>query len=277
MAPLAPGPLIHLGTSTLSAAIAPQAGGRIAQVTFEGVEQLVGPGDGASAMIGWGCYPRVPWAGRIRRGRFGFRGRQYQLVPNLGGHAIHGVAMGLPWQVEAQSPACLELSLALPEDERWPFGGACHQRIELGVRQLDLRLSVTATRQAMPAVIGWHPWFRKPDRLDFTPTLVYPRDGEGIATCPPVPPVPRPWDDCFDNRDPVRVHRGGQSLRLTSDCQHWVVYDEPLHATCIEPQTGPPDGFNLAPFVLEVGATLEAWFRMEWLPASGSLPAGAAT
>ena len=54
-------------------------------------------------------------------------------------------------------------------------------------------------------------------------------------------------------------------MRLTSDCRHWVVYDEPAHATCVEPQSGPPDAFNLEPLVLAPGETLQRWFLMEWL------------
>ncbi|MGH8027906.1 MAG: aldose epimerase, partial [Pseudoxanthomonas sp.] len=91
LAPLAPGPLIALKSGSLSVAVAPQAGGRIAQIAFEGIEQLIGPDQGDLAMIAWGCYPMVPWAGRIRDGRFNFEGADYQLPLNLGGHAIHGV------------------------------------------------------------------------------------------------------------------------------------------------------------------------------------------
>ena len=79
-------------------------------------------------------------------------------------------------------PHAVELSLALPEDERWPFGGTAHQRIEAGEGWLKMDLSVRAGERPMPAVIGWHPWFRKPEQLDFSPSGIYPRDDEGIAT-----------------------------------------------------------------------------------------------
>lgn len=116
----------------------------------------------------------------------------------------------------------------------------------------------------MPAAIGWHPWFRKPDRLVFAPARIYPRDAQGIATLPLAPAPPGPWDDCFPYRDPIVLQRGGQRLRLSSDCAHWVVYDGTAHATCVEPQTGPPDAFNLAPAILAPGQTLEAFFLLEW-------------
>lgn len=263
--PLAPGDTIHIAHGALSVEIAPAAGGRIAQITRDGVEWLVGYGAANPARIDWGSYPMLPWAGRIRRGGFDFDGNRYHLAPNLGAHAIHGIAFELPWRIDTHSASHVELSLQLPERGNWPFGGLARQRIEVAPGTLRLALSVTAQARAMPVVIGWHPWLRKPDRIEFAPARCYPRDAEGIATLPLADPPPRPWDDCFINQRPVLVQRAGQTLRLSSDCVHWVVYDEPGHATCIEPQTGPPDAFNLEPSVLAAGATRAAWYLWEWL------------
>lgn len=265
MAPFAPGPLLTLRAGPLAVDVAAQAGGRIAQIRHEGRDLLVGPAPDAQAAIAWGSYPMVPWAGRIRRGRFMLDGVAYTLPVNLGDHAIHGVGFVLPWHIDAQGPTHVELSLALPEDERWPFGGTARQHIELEPAALRMTLSVSAGTRAMPVSLGWHPWFRKPERLDFSPGAMYPRDREGIAVRPLVAPNRGPWDDCFVNRQQVVMRSGGARIRLTSDCDHWVVFDELAHATCIEPQSGPPDAFNLAPVVLEPGQTLQRWFQMEWL------------
>lgn len=263
--PLFPGELIHIGNDMLAVAIAPHGGGRIAQIICDGVEWLAGYSDANAATIAWGSYPMVPWAGRIRRGRFRFGGQAYQLPINLGSHAIHGVGFALPWQVAAHAQTQAELVLALPTDDRWPFGGTAHQRITIKGRTLRLELAVTAGAQAMPKpVLGWHPWFLKPDAIDFQPDAAYPRDAEGIAMRPLQPPPPGPWDDCFINTRPVLLHRAGQTLRLASDCDHWVVYDEPAQTTCVEPQSGPPDAFNLNPAALAPGATASAWFTLEW-------------
>lgn len=246
--PLPPGPLLTIREGGLEVDLAPEAGGRIAQIRCDGVEQLLGHGEhGAETAIAWGCYPMVPWCGRIRGGRFEFEGRSHQLPANLGAHAIHGVGFLLPWQVRDHGPRYAGLELALPIDHRWPFGGVASQRIEVSGRRLLLGLSVTAVEQAMPAALGWHPWFRKPERIEFNPDAMYPRDADGIAVLPPGPVRPGPWDDCFVNRRDVVLHRGGQRLRLQSECGDWVVYDEPAFATCVEPQTAPPDAFNLLP------------------------------
>lgn len=264
-APLAPGPLLTLTHGALAVDVAPQAGGRLVQIRRNGTPLLVDHVAAADAAIAWGSYPMVPWAGRIRRGRFVLDDVAHVLPANLGDHAIHGVGFVLPWTVVMHDDARVDLSLALPEDARWPFGGTARQRIELHTDALRMTLSVTAGARAMPASLGWHPWFRKPERLDFSPSAMYPRDRDGIAVRPLVAPNRGPWDDCFVNRQQVMMRAGGARIRLTSDCDHWVVFDEPAHATCVEPQSGPPDAFNLAPVVLAPGETLERWFLMEWL------------
>lgn len=263
--PLSVGPLVRITHGALAVDIAPAAGGRIAQITFDGVEWLIGHHIDNEAMIAWGSYPMLPWAGRIRHGRFHFLGRDYHLPLNFGDHAIHGVAFGMPWQVDAQASTYIDLSLALPENECWPFGGTARQHIEVEENRVRMTLTLMAGKHRMPATMGWHPWFHKPDRLDFEPQRFYPRDVDGIATLPLAAPPPSPWDDCFLNDRPAFLHRQGQCVRLTSDCNHWVVYDEPIHATCVEPQTGPPDAFNLGRAQhISPGSSLSAWFLLEW-------------
>lgn len=265
--PLSPGPLVRIAHGTLAVDVAPSAGGRVAQITTEGETWLIGHAPGHEAAIAWGSYPMLPWAGRIRHGRFRFQGRDYQLPINLGQHAIHGVAFNRPWWIDGHSPTHVDLSLPLPEDDSWPFGGIAHQRLEVGQDRLRMTLSLTAGEHAMPVALGWHPWFRKPDRLEFAPKRMYQRDAEGIPTGALIDPPPPPWDDCFLNDQPLVLHRAGQRVRLTSSCDHWVIYDETAHATCIEPQSGPPDTFNLMPAQqLAPGESLSAWYALEWLP-----------
>ncbi len=263
-APMPPGGTIRLRRGAIEIELAPAAGGRIAQIRVDGVDWLIGPDDGWPQTIGWGCYPMVPWAGRIRRGHFRFGGRGYRLPVNFGGHAIHGVGFSRPWQVDARSDHAAVLSLPLPRDDYWPFGGLARQAMSLHDHGLRLDLSVQAGEQPMPAVLGWHPWFRKPDRFIFHPDRMYPRDQDGIATLPTIPPRPGPWDDGFIAEGGAVLERGAQRLRVTSDCNHWVIYDAAAHATCVEPQTGPPDGFNLEPRIVEAGQTLAMWTEFRW-------------
>ncbi len=56
-------------------------------------------------------------------------------------------------------------------------------------------------------------------------------------------------------------------LSLQANVSHWVVYDEPAHALCVEPQTGPPDALNGAPELVVPGTPLVAELRLAWRPA----------
>ena len=243
--------------------IDPVAGGRIAQITVGGTPLLVGSDDVGGHPLAWGAYPMVPWAGRIREGRFEFRGTAYELPQNHDGHAMHGVGFTSAWTVAGRTPSRIELHLDLPSDERWPFGGSVRQTFEVDARGLTATMSVHAEDRAFPASFGWHPWFRKPSRLDFTPTAMYRRDDRHIAVDELVEVPPGPWDDCFVNTAPVGLVVDGIELTITSPCTDWVVYDEPPHATCVEPQTGPPDAFTIRPEVVEPGAPMTASFRLE--------------
>ncbi len=259
-----------IGNERITVAVRPGEGGRVAQITADGVPVLVGPGEGLpdpTDVLSWGSYPMVPWCGRIRRGRFTFDGVEYQLPINFETHSIHGVGCRSEWTVVERRADQVRLELRLPTDETWPFGGIARQTISVSDASVQLELSVTALDRAMPASIGWHPWFRKPTSFDFRPSAMYRRDDEWITLDELVPVPDPPFDDCFVNGDPVRLtieggDGGSVDLVLTSECTDWVVFTMRPNGTCVEPQTAPPDSFNIRPNRLEPGDTLTAHFAI---------------
>ncbi|MEO6571790.1 MAG: aldose epimerase [Ilumatobacteraceae bacterium] len=265
-----PSTAVAFGSDRITVTVEPSNGGRIARLEVDGVDMLV-TRDSAPETHGplaWGSYPMVPWCGRIRAGTFHFRGRRYELPLTLGRHAIHGVGFTSPWVTTACDDRSVDLELVLPSDARWPFGGVTRQHIAVVDDRVVLDLSVTADDRPFPAALGWHPWFRKPDRLDVRPTAMYRRDDDWITIGELGPVTPPPWDDCFRNDAPVRLTIDGVHLELWSPCTTWVVYDMPPHATCVEPQTGPPDALNIAPEVVGAGATLSARFEIRVIDAA---------
>lgn len=254
--PLGGDPLVlRAGSAVLT--ISPADGGRIASLVIDGEERLVTEGDGP---IRWGSYPMAPWAGRIRDGRFTFRGRDVQLPLNLPPHAIHGTVFERAWTVDGPDA----LSIDLGPD--WPFAGRVSQRFSLHDDGLRVHLELKA-EEPMPVVVGWHPWFRRPVEVAVTPGRMYERGDDGLPTGRLVAPRPRPWDDCFVDLTgpPVLTWPDGLRLTVTSSADHWVVYDEAPSGICVEPQTGPPDAFNIGgTTVVEARASLEAWMAWDW-------------
>jgi aldose 1-epimerase len=261
--------MIVLEAGDVVATVSPSDGGRIAQITVGGTDLLIDAADGDA--LRWGSYPMVPWAGRLRDGRFTFDGTSYAVPANLGPHAIHGTAFTAPWEVLDVGVDHVELGCPLT----WALGGTAHQHLQLGPDGLVCVLSAMAGGQAMPATLGWHPWFVKPvhDRLSFD--SMYLRDDDYVPTGLLVTPPERPWDDCFVGaHHPLQldVPGNGGSVRVTvsSDCDHWVVYDQPEHATCVEPQSGPPDAFNIGGATrLEPGEMLQRTMTLRWMRPAG--------
>jgi aldose 1-epimerase len=258
----------------VSVVVAPTAGGRVGQITVAGQPVLVDmPTEGGHPM-GWGSFPMAPWAGRIRAGRFAFDGVEHQLQLNHvdgGGpgrsHSIHGTVFTRRWSVVDQTAAAITMTCPLAGALDWPFGGTAHQHIEVGSDRVTCTLRIDTDDGRFPAELGWHPWFRKPDHLEFAPTTMYQRDEVGIATGELVQPTEPPWDDCFVNTEPVVLHYDrplASRVTVTSDCDHWVVYDHPTDATCVEPQSGPPDAFNLGAHVVSRGAELRRTMTITW-------------
>ena len=59
---------------------------------------------------------------------------------------------------------------------------------------------------------------------------------------------------------------GALEVVLTSTCDHVVLYDQPRHAICVEPQTGPPDALNHLEraTLVRMGHPLVAEMSLSW-------------
>lgn len=219
-------------------------GARLASLVVGGHELLVGP---EVDELRWGCYPMVPWAGRIRDGRFRFGGEEHQLPRNLPPHAIHGTGFTSAWQ-DRNGVMTLDL------DDPWPFPATVEQRAVLTPDRLSMELRLLADDQATPAMLGWHPWFRRTiggvdAELTFDAGAMFEVDSTLIPSGRCGAPTPPPWDNTFTDvtAGPVISWPGVLRLELRSSCRFWTVYTEPEHALCVEPQTEAPDVFNRLP------------------------------
>jgi aldose 1-epimerase len=279
MTPPPPRPIV-LRSTTAQLTIDPASGGRMTSLVVAGSELLVTDGPGP---FDWGCFPMAPFAGRIRDGRFTFDGRTVTLPLTTPPHAIHGTTLERGWAVDAVVHGARhgEATLSIDLGPDWPFAGRVIQRLVLGSGGLQASLRLEAT-EPMPASMGWHPWFRRrltgsadapapPSRsveLAFDPEWMYERDADRMPTGRLVEPTPGPWDDCFTGvRTPPRlVWPDRFALEVGSSCDHWVVYTEPDHAICVEPQTGPPGAVEREPHVVLPGEPLVATMTWHWWP-----------
>jgi aldose 1-epimerase len=246
----------------------PAAGGRIAALRIDGLDVLVTEGDGPLA---WGCYPMVPWAGRLRGGRLTFGDGEYELPATMPPHAIHGTTWDAPWKVVEILPD--EATLAISLGHPWPFGGRAVHHVELEPDGLRATLEVHAADRPMPAIVGWHPWFRRrigrgrPAEIDLPARGMLERGPDGLPDGRVVDPPPGPWDDAFVDlaRPPVVRWPGALEIAIRSSADWWVVYTEHEAGVCVEPQTGPPNGLETGPFAtVAPGHPLVATMTLAW-------------
>lgn len=241
--------VLRAGSAVLE--VDPGDGARWTSLQVDGLELLTASRDPAlPRSFASGCFPMAPFAGRMREGRLEHGGRTWQLPADMGQHAMHGTVVDARWTVVRHTMEAV--SLVAPLAAPWPFAGTVRMGLALHPDRLHAVLSLDA-EQDMPVVLGLHPWLRR--RLDRGGEAeLEVRGGRQYVTAPDdVPtgelmePAPGPWDDCFRGLDqPLRViWPGALALSVTSDSDHWVLYDERPEAVCVEPQTGPPDAARL--------------------------------
>ncbi|MFF0590877.1 aldose 1-epimerase [Streptomyces sp. NPDC003781] len=257
---------ITLTAGDAEATVLPGNGGRIGGLRVGGTE-LLRQGER------YGCFPMVPWCGRIRDGRFRDGAVVHQMPLNSPPHAIHGTARDAAWRTArvTADEAVLTYDLVDP----WPYPGRVTQVVALAEDGLTLSMSVETYESSFPAQIGWHPWFNRTldgengtgVEIAFDPAWQEERGADHLPTGNRVEPKPGPWDDCFGMPDGVDVTLtwpGRLELKVTSREQWVVVYDEQEAAVCVEPQTGPPDGLNTLPRLVTPLEPLEATTTWRW-------------
>ncbi|WP_320777225.1 aldose 1-epimerase [Streptomyces sp. CRN 30] len=255
---------ISLTAGDAEATVRPGNGGRVGSLRVGGVE-LLRQGDR------YGCFPMIPWCGRVRDGRFRDGAAVHQLPLNSPPHAIHGPAREGAWRT-ARTTAD-EAVITYELGDPWPYPARVTQVIALAPEALTLTASIETYDSSFPAQIGWHPWFNRSlgdsegVRIGFDAAWQEERGADHIPTGKRIDPLPGPWDDCFGMPGGVDVTLtwpGALELKVTSREEWVVVYDEQDAAVCVEPQTGPPNGLNTLPRLVTPLEPLEATTTWSW-------------
>ena len=249
MSPAAPGNArVRLEAGDASVTVAPDDGCRLASLVVADHELLVTSGP---PPWHYGSFVMAPWAGRIRLGRATLGGWTLTFATVLGFYVLHGLVHSTPWQRTADASWMTTITT-----DAWFGPLEVHQRVALRHDRLDLELEVIAldADAPAPATVGWHPWFvRALDgaalHLDVPAQWMLERAADGVASDRRVAVPDGPWDDTFGGlTGPVTLTWPGVlHLEVHSDAPVMVVYTEPDHAVCVEPQSGPPDEVNIAP------------------------------
>ncbi|MEU5213277.1 aldose 1-epimerase [Streptomyces sp. NPDC020742] len=268
--PAPPAAGVRLAAGAAEVTVRPDNGCRISSLRIGGTE-LLRQGDR------YGCFPMVPWCGRMDHGQFRNGGELHRMPVNAAPHAIHGTGRNLRWRTARSraTEAAFTYDLSDPAAP-WPYPGRVTQLVELAQDggSLTLTMGVEATADSFPAQAGWHPWFLRnlgeggaDVTLDFAPEWQEERGADHLPTGRRTVPAPGPWDDCFGMPGGVRATLtwpGRLELTVTSRAEWVVVYDEQEAAVCVEPQSGPPNGLNTLPRLVTPIDPLEISTTWSW-------------
>lgn len=263
----------EIRSGRLSASFDASAGGRLSRLQWRRrsgeLFDVVVPMTTGLQGVRWpkaGAYPLVPYSNRIANGRLLFRGADYTLAPHPDArpHTLHGGAHLLPWRHRSATGSEVVLETIAQAGPAWPWAYHARQCFSVSANELKLEMSVrNMSETAMPAGLGWHPYFscEESASLHHTARERWPHDGQ-FVTAGRAQDLPSDWES------PVRLDAQardaylgswGQALELrypTGVCirlsaepifEHLVVH-RPANGSyvCVEPTSHVANGFNLA-------------------------------
>ncbi|MFN7054956.1 aldose 1-epimerase [Hyphomonas sp.] len=268
--------MIELNHEGFSLGLLPEAGGSVGWLRKDGQDILRParvPLFGQADPLETAGFPLFPFSGRIRAGAFHWNGREVRLGQNFPPepHAIHGHGWQQSWQVIQQTASSVTLAYR-HEAGDWPWAYAAEQRFVLSRGGLSLDLSLhNLSDEAMPAGIGWHPYFPRGD-AELTARLPFMWEADEAHI--PVRKIAAPGfvhgagparvsaldlDDPFemaDGRIAISWPERGLNIRLHTDetLRFLVLYVPPdQDYFCAEPVSHVPDMVNLDAPAQETG------------------------
>jgi len=272
--------------------LAPRTGGAIVGLTWQG-EDLLRRGD-AGDILDVGQFPMLPFCNRIANGAFRFAGDTIALPTNMPADSfplpLHGYGWVGAWTVWEQGSDHVTLDYDGSGDA-WPWDYAARQTFRIAPGRVMMTLAVTnRAGTAMPAGLGFHPYFPCNDRTIYhglhrerwtTNAQGLPDrhtvSGEAIDWWRALPVQTQPVDDIFAGRaGPLTVVWPDRSLGVRlcpDDTLGFTTVFAPAGADflCVEPATLMTDAFNRgATAPLAPGATREVHLTLEPFRTAGA-------
>lgn len=155
---------IHLTSGDSICEIAPALGGSILRLSVAGAELLRRAPPGADSIQRVACFPLIPFANRIARGRLEFQGRDVsiELDPDGDPHALHGHGWRRGWQVSERHDDRARITLDyLGEDWPWPYRAEQTIVLRPGGIEIEIAVQNRHPQCAMPTGVGIHPFFSR--------------------------------------------------------------------------------------------------------------------
>jgi aldose 1-epimerase len=219
----------------------------------------------------------MPWANRIRDGRYSFGGRDLQLglTDPSHGNASHGLARWAAWTVEEHTDTSVSLVYRVMAQTGYPWALDLHVLYDLSADGLVVTQTTTnLSPEPAPCASGAHPYLAVGDAIEDL-ELHVPARTRVLVDDRQVPTGTEPVSGAYDFSSPRRIGDAvlddgfgdlvrddgratvtltdpatGRGVALWVDEHHrWLQLftqptDGPRPALAVEPMTAPADAFN---------------------------------
>lgn len=216
----------------------------------------------------------MPYAGRIRRGRYSFEKKEFQLPTRKDGHAIHGFAKDAIWEVTALTEASVSMEATL-KGEGYPGILRASITYSVGGRTFSTDCKVVNVGEVdAPFVVGFHPYFAadawsiRAGSASYRYQLAdayFPTGRRVRYSFAAAGPEAR-LDDCFYASGSLKLLTGGKEVTMRRrKLPYIVVYNGEYaegRSVAIEPYSGLPDAYNngIGLSVLKPGAAFSCGY-----------------
>ncbi|MDA4113228.1 MAG: aldose 1-epimerase [Thaumarchaeota archaeon] len=252
-------------------------GAHVARLSLGG-EEVLKPSDDGRQTHG-GVAVLIPYAGRIRDGRYTFEGRSFRLPVSPDGHAIHGFAKDAPWMLVSENADSVTLGSRLTGAG---YPGVLDARIRYSVRPESFSTECSVTnigQRSCPFVTGFHPYFLARNWRIVTTGRTYrytladryfPTGERRPFSFADVGPGTS-LDDCFSVAGAIRLEAEGRTLVITRRRMPYLIVYNGKHAegisVAIEPYSGLEDAYNngIGLTVLRPGESFSCGYKVSLL------------
>lgn len=281
-----PKPAAVLKAGDWRCALRPEVGGALASLSLGDGDVLRPMAEEERDPLRSACFPLVPFANRVRDGRFAFGRREVSLPANFPPepHALHGFGWQRPWTIAARTVSEARLMHEYDGRGEWPWAYRAEQQVSLSPSGCRVTLTLTnRSGEPMPAGLGLHPYFRRRPgaRLTFTSGCVLLTGDDPLPSGETAPgdhfgrwsegdnlPA-RLVDHCHaDWHGNIRIDDElGTITMRAAGAPHLHVFIPPgRDDLCCEPVSHTPDALNRAPAGMTLvppgcTAALEMWIE----------------
>ncbi|MGC8663703.1 MAG: aldose 1-epimerase [Thermoplasmata archaeon] len=189
----------------------------------------------------------IPFANRIKDGKYVWNGKTYKLKINQEGNAIHGFAKDKEFQVIERNDNSILLNTSI-KDTGYPSNLLINVQYELK-KKLYLEIEIiNEGKEKAPLLVGTHPYFIIDGEWEISPNKA--------KKCISRNKIPTgefedsiisygEYDDCFYFPDNVIINSKYSKINLIKQNMDFIqIYTGIKGSLAVEPMSGAPNSFN---------------------------------